>query len=271
MTMSMLRSLCTEIGVAYLADHAFTVVASIAVFQLLFVAAAAAAPAFLGNKATHKQRSAWQLHVVSMAHCLYALITVYRYGGALADAPVFGYDAALAGAVAVSLGYFYWDAYASVLYSGLGFAIHGIACALVFTFGYRPFLLHFAIEFLRFELSTPFLNLHWFMERSTRWKGGRLHMINTLCLLCAFAYARIYRGWFMSRDFIRAMHVEWARIPTVLAVTYIAVNIVLNLLNVYWFAKMCRMVVRHASRQADSKRMRVNGNHAESDKIIEAN
>jgi hypothetical protein len=37
----------------------------------------------------------------------------------------------------------------------------GVACLFVYSGSYRPFLSYFGCRFLLWELSTPFLNIHW--------------------------------------------------------------------------------------------------------------
>ena len=145
-------------GVPLLETHGLEVFIAIALFHWVFLAADYGL-GWIANISS-KQKKAWAINVVSMIHAIYAIRVNFIYYHRLAHDPVFGYDEIIASALAVSLGYFIWDAYISILYSGIGFAIHGVACAGVFLLAYRPFLMHFGVLFLGYELSTPFLNVH---------------------------------------------------------------------------------------------------------------
>jgi hypothetical protein len=77
---------------------------------------------------------------------------------------------------------FLWDTIDSLINSTIGFVVHGesfgrrpeaqadilspgVACLAVFLFSFRPFMAGFGPPFLLWEISTPFLNIHWFMVR----------------------------------------------------------------------------------------------------------
>ena len=67
----------------------------------------------------------------------------------------------------------------------------------------KPFLAYYGPRFLLWELSTPFLNLNWFLER-TSLKGSKLHLINGISLLISFFFARLVYGSYMVR--VSCMH-----------------------------------------------------------------
>ncbi|EIE80770.1 hypothetical protein RO3G_05475 [Rhizopus delemar RA 99-880] len=48
-----------------------------------------------------------------------------------------------------------------------------------------------------YELSTIFLNFHWFMDK-IGWTGSRIQLVNGVFLLLTFFGARILFGTFMS-------------------------------------------------------------------------
>lgn len=60
----------------------------------------------------------------------------------------------------------------------------------------RPFLAYYGPRFLLWELSTPFLNLNWFFDR-TPLKGTKLHLVNGIALLVSFFSARLIYGSYM--------------------------------------------------------------------------
>ncbi len=65
--------------------------------------------------------------------------------------------------------YFLWDTYVSIRHYrdyGPSFVFHGVVCFTVFLLGLGgPFAFYFGGVFLMFELSTPFLNIHWFLDK----------------------------------------------------------------------------------------------------------
>ena len=69
---------------------------------------------------------------------------------------------------AITTGYFLWDTMVSLLYlreNGPGFLIHAVLCCYVFVCSYKPFMQYYGVHFLLWELSSPFLNLHWFFDK----------------------------------------------------------------------------------------------------------
>jgi hypothetical protein len=44
--------------------------------------------------------------------------------------------------------------------------VHGIACFLVYFLGFKPYLNYYGPIFLMFEISTIFLNIHWFCDKT---------------------------------------------------------------------------------------------------------
>ena len=69
---------------------------------------------------------------------------------------------------AITTGYFLWDTMVSLIYlreNGPGFLIHAVLCCYVFVCSYKPFMQYYGVHFLLWELSSPFLNLHWFFDK----------------------------------------------------------------------------------------------------------
>jgi len=117
-------------------------------------------------------------------------------------------------------------------------------------FSQRPFLAYYGPRFLLWELSTPFLNLNWFLERSYL-KGTKIQLINGLALLASFFSARLVYGTYMVRvamnmcrnsfsydpqsyNFYKTIIYNRADIPAVLFWTYTFGNLLLNSLNWFW-------------------------------------
>lgn len=136
----------------------------------------------------------------------------------------------------------------------------------------RPFLNYYATVFILYELSTPFLNIHWFFDKLGM-TGTKAQLYNGIVLLATFFSARLIWGvgqsvmvWY---DMYRAIFVgpnteymsvtpvneklpgtedimmyakEAGPLPVWLAGIYLLSNITLNTLNFYWFAKMIKAV-----------------------------
>lgn len=121
-----------------------------------------------------------------------------------------------------------------------------------------------------YELSTPFLNLHWFMDKLNL-TGSRAQLFNGILLLISFAGCRLVWGVYQSaliyNDVWQAWHATtpfanrcsaFFRVsrlgalidvplgcrvlPTWLGVLYVGANTVLTLLNFYWYSKMIAAV-----------------------------
>ncbi|ORX33899.1 TLC domain-domain-containing protein [Kockovaella imperatae] len=189
-------------------------------------------------------------HVVSMAHALIIIPLALHAvkSDILARDPVFGYDRFVGNVLAISSGYFIWDTIDSLRYSTLGFVVHGACCLAVYLFSFRPFLAGFGPPFLLWELSTPLLNIHWFMDKlglSTTYPT--FFLINALAFMLVFFLARIVYGGYESMVFF---HVMWTRrheIPLHLHLIYCIGNLSLNALNWLWFSKMVKKMLARVS------------------------
>jgi TLC domain len=134
----------------------------------------------------------------------------------------------------------------------------------------RPFANYYGINFVLYELSTPFLNIHWFMDKLDM-TGSRAQLVNGILLLATFAGCRLVWGVYQSaliyNDVWQAWHattpfanrcsaffrttglgalvnvpLACRVLPTWLGVVYVGANTVLTLLNFYWYAKMVAAV-----------------------------
>lgn len=124
--------------------------------------------------------------------------------------------------------------------------------------------------FILYELSSPFLNFHWFLDK-LKLTGSTYQAINGAVLTSTFFFCRIVWGAWNSYwtfgDMIRAYNsgligsssrvstigmsaadaeaMSFAgqrKMPLWLAGSYLAANIVLNILNYYWFSKMIQTI-----------------------------
>lgn len=184
---------------------------------------------------------------------------------------IWGYIGTPAMVAALACGYFLWDLIITLLnlnIFGLGLLAHAVSALAVFSFGFRPFLNYYSCNFILYELSTPFLNFHWFFDKLNM-TGSRAQLYNGLALIATFFSCRLVYGMYMStwvyRDMWNAVWegptTEWINnpdaangvavrayaagantIPMWLFVLYVSSNVCLNSLNVHWFFKMISAV-----------------------------
>ncbi|KAL9112508.1 MAG: hypothetical protein Q9187_007766 [Circinaria calcarea] len=162
---------------------------------------------------------------------------------------IWGYSGATGMVQAFSAGYFLWD----LLTSAKDIDVHGpgalahAACALaVSSLGFRPFLNYYGLNFILYELSTPFVNIHWFLDK-VGMTGSKLQLYNGIALIASFGGCRLvwgnYQSFRMYQDVWRAIQNPGELpVPPWLAVAYMASVTILSALNFYWFGRMIRTV-----------------------------
>lgn len=184
----------------------------------------------------------WKVHMVSMSHALvilpWALALVNTSMPAVENDKAFGWDERLGDLQAVSAAYFVWDTIESAVSgAGIDFVLHGLACTIIYMIGYRPFTAYYGPRALLWELSTPFLNIHWFLDKVGK-TGTRLQLANAGFLLTAFLGARLIYGPYLSYDFLCTMWSVRHEVSPFVTGSFTLGNIVLNCLNYWWFGKM---------------------------------
>lgn len=146
----------------------------------------------------------------------------------------------------IAAGYFLYDLLGCLYYFsefGVQFTLHGLLCFLVYFLGLRPFLHAFSPVFLMFELSTPFLNVNWFMDKLGM-TGSSAQFYNGLALVCSFIGARIFFGYYASVIYWQTIIERWDEIHPFLLGFYGFSNIALNILNTMWLVQMIRSIQR---------------------------
>lgn len=212
------------------------------------------------------KRFNWDIHFVSSINCLLVVILSIPifWDEELINDKVFGYDTYAGNVYAIACGYFLWDAMVSLYHvkeSGIGFVLHGTCCFGVFLFAYRPFLNYYGAVFLMFEISTPFVNIHWFMDKLGM-TGTLPQLINGICLIVTFFCARIMFGFYMSYHTFRSVIAVIDQVPTFLCVIYGTSNIILNCLNAFWFFKIIEAIVKRFDKTGEKKHKHRSGGKA---------
>jgi hypothetical protein len=81
----------------------------------------------------------------------------------------------------------------------------------------------------------------WFLDK-LGWSGTLPHTLSGLGLIGSFFYARLVCGFPASYEFFQVVGAVRDQVPDALYYLYAVANVTLNLLNVYWFVMMVRML-----------------------------
>ncbi|KAI0341629.1 DUF887-domain-containing protein [Trametopsis cervina] len=213
------------------------------------------APVSYAKLQGRRAKNNWDIHVVSLVHALIIIVLASRalFLPALLADPIHGWDDAAELANAIAAGYFVWDTIDAIVnFTDLGFVLHGLACTIVYTLTFRPILEYFSCRFLFWEMSTPFLNIHWFLDK-TGYTGGTFQLINGILLLSTFFFVRIVYGWYTSIKFWRIMFTSSSQIPTASWVIFLLGHAVLMTLNLIWLNKMIHALRKRFDTSHDPK------------------
>ncbi|KAJ6141449.1 hypothetical protein N7470_009839 [Penicillium chermesinum] len=158
----------------------------------------------------------WDIHVVSLfqsvvinALALWILFVDQERSSMSAGERVFDIPA-------LAVGYFIYDIIVSTVHLrmfGVGVLFHAISALWVFSLGFRPFVNYYAPVFILYELSTPFLNIHWFLDK-VNMTGSRAQWYNGMLLLSVFFSCRLIWGTWQSAvvygDMWNALQQTWS-------------------------------------------------------------
>ncbi|KAL4736758.1 TLC domain-containing protein [Aspergillus similis] len=165
----------------------------------------------------------WDVHVVSLvqssfinAVALWVLFADEERKSMTIGERVFGYTGSCALISSLAVGYFIYDLIVSTLYVkmfGIGMLFHAVSALWVFSFGFRPFVNFYAPVFILYELSSPFLNIHWFLDK-VNMTGSKLQWYNGMALLVVFFCCRLIWGTWQSAlvymDMFAALRQTWS-------------------------------------------------------------
>ncbi|KAK3298906.1 TLC domain-containing protein [Chaetomium fimeti] len=230
------------------------------------------------------KKANWDTHVVSLFQSL--LINVLALWVMFVDEErqnmdfeqrIWGYTGGCGLIQGLATGYFIWDLGITITnldIFGFGLLAHAVSALAVYTFGFRPYINFYSPVFILYELSTPFLNIHWFFDKLNM-TGSKPQLYNGIALLVTFFSCRLVWGTYQSvmvyadmwQSVTRGPSPEYlaqafadpatagdpntnpmyfsrdaAPIPFALTAVYLASNLVLNSLNWFWFVKMVAAV-----------------------------
>jgi len=192
------------------------------------------------GKADKRLRDIWSVHVVSQLHTLIIIPLAYRCLSLvnLDQDRAFGWDTRAGTVQAVASGYFLWDTIDAVVnFTDVGFVIHALACLVIYMLSFKPFLAYYAVRCLFWEMSTFFLNIHWFLDK-TGHTGSTFQLINGVFLILSFFGVRIVWGGYISYNFFHTLCDVSHELPGLYIAIYGLGNILLQALNWFWFGKM---------------------------------
>ncbi|SPN97826.1 related to DUF887 domain protein [Cephalotrichum gorgonifer] len=225
-----------------------------------------------------KRRISWDVHIVSFVQsslinilALWVMWTDEERKAMTWEERVWGYTGGCGMIQGLAAGYFLWDLIVTVRNMDIftiGTLAHAISALLVYSLGFRPFVNFYACNFILWELSTPFLNIHWFLDKLGK-TGSNLQLYNGLILITTFFSCRIvygsYQSFLVLQDIRQSLGkspslsqlasqgsefgtmrfaTETSTVPTWLALAYLVSNLTLNSLNSYWFFKMIQALYK---------------------------
>ncbi|KAJ3324625.1 hypothetical protein HDV06_006518 [Boothiomyces sp. JEL0866] len=200
------------------------------------------------QKMDAKKRGNWNMHVVSLLHAVLmsSLAVPILLTKELINNPILGYTDFSQAAYTITTGYFIWDFLISLAHydlSGPAFVFHGFmaTCASVCLF--KPVFQYYGGIFLLFELSTIFLNLHWFFDKFGL-TGTNIQLANGLLLLFTFFSVRIVFGTYQIYSFFSYCISHWDILPVGYFYLYAFTMLTMQPLNYFWFYQMIKAIAK---------------------------
>lgn len=193
--------------------------------------------------------------IVSLAHAL--LVCAMAVYNLMVDSPIqqdkmFGFSPGATITLMFTCGYFLSDTIEIVRFCfrrRILFLIHHIASFFTLSLGAIPINQYWAMWFLLFELSTPFMILRWMMIKRGYTKTWTFHAAE-IAFAISFFGIRIFGGVWSSYMFVSSMidliqcdapdpvryplYKPEYGIPRVTLIATCISNVIFNLLNLYW-------------------------------------
>lgn len=196
-------------------------------------------------------RIAWLSYAVSTSHSMLASAGAV-YSVLISDC----YKESLCGtrcqlaelSVAFSVGYFYYDfiqmmLFARSLYSHV-FLVHHFLGAFMGSLTFViPSCQYVSPFFLLVELSTPFVNMRWFLDKCGL-RSHLLYIINGVLMILVFFVARIVLTSYFLFEALVLHPDQYHTLPTPWLVSLMSSVVLLAAINIMWFGKMIRGLLR---------------------------
>ena len=280
---AVVQPLANTLGLSTLPNHIHEIVFSFLLyegaFRLLSPAISHLLAPRLYRSLNRRAKLNWNAHVVSQlqsllinALALWVIFTDASRPSPMDASPgawqsrLWSYTPATAMVQSLAAGYFLWDVLASALHTdvmGVSSLLHALAALGVTIMGFRPFANYYGLNFVLYELSTPFLNVHWFLDK-LGYTGGWAQLVNGMLLLAVFAgcrlgwgtwqsllmYGDVWRAWRATEPYelkckayraiaaSTSVPVECRVLPGRLVLVFVGGNMLLSVLNFWWFYRM---------------------------------
>lgn len=245
----------------YFLAHWHEAAASAAFYTIMQLLSGPVSSCLFGKAYTslpRKTRINFDIHIVSMVQCVISIAILIPHWNnpgfvnRVTDPAqsISGYTPYGGMVAAITLGYFVWDVVVCIKYYslfGLGFLLHGLAAFYVFGAALYPFCQPWALAFLLFELSTPFVNINWFASKLPAGTiSDKVYVVNGLILLVVFFTVRILWGFYAVGMVATDIYYSWGNYPAIFPISVLGLNFMLDVLNLFWFYKMLRIAAKKA-------------------------
>ncbi|TVY62740.1 putative TLC domain-containing protein [Lachnellula suecica] len=279
----LVRPLCDSLHLYSLPLHIHEILSAFAVYHVIFEYVAPPLSSWLlpqsYTKLSWESKLRWNMHCVSLVQsvsiCVLALWVMYADQERKTmnlEERMWGYTGAAGMVQALATGYFLFDLSVMIRYLevfGVGMLTHASSCLLTYTLGFRPVFNYYGCVFMLYELSTPFLNFHWFFDKLGM-TGTKAQLYNGIALISVFFSCRLVWGAYSSfniyRDVYNALYLssdtkfdsrpelmiygQDRSLPAWLVVLYLGGHVTLQVLNVFWLGKMIAAIKRRFSPKA---------------------
>ncbi|KAK4901583.1 hypothetical protein LTR27_001355 [Elasticomyces elasticus] len=284
------QALTSSLGLRTLPLHTHEIILSYALYNFIdavlspFISARLFPKKY--NAFSRRTQLHWNMHVTSLVNSTFlslaALYVIFADQERLSDTweeRIWGYTGA-GGMVQASIaGFFLWDfqvCVANVGSLGAMDLIHATMGLVISILGFRPFGLYYGLQYVLFELSTPFANFHWFLNKLDK-AGSTLQIVNGMVLIVVFGCCRLLWGSYSTvlffRDAWTALHApgpSWTSYdhsptekPLVLehraqwwmTIIFLVTHTTIMALSAIWFSKMITTIRKHYARSGGEKKM----------------
>ncbi|KAL4246088.1 TLC domain-containing [Abortiporus biennis] len=239
------KPFANALGLPYFPEYFPTIAYTALLYTFLHVVIAPWGSRIFAREAYTRQvgkraKNNWDIHVVSFVNAVTLVYLSFKCFGhkELEEDKTFGWHESVGWANAIAIGYFIWDTVDAIVnFIDLGFVIHGLSCMVLYSLTFKPFLGYYSPRFLLWELSTPFLNIHWFLDKLNM-TGSTIQYVNGVFLLSTFFGVRIVYGWYCTWGFFHALANAWGKVHPAIIITLFLGNLTLSSLNIIWLSKM---------------------------------
>ncbi|AMD22469.1 HHL301Wp [Eremothecium sinecaudum] len=192
----------------------------------------------------------FDIHSTSMVQALVCLALIMPVMKLPVDLELYSYYNEYVSLVSAHMmGYFLWDFYVCARYCkffGIGFLGHAVGSLMVTTCTLRPSYQQWVGKFLVFEASTPLVNVNWYISQLSRAPStrkrvipARVNFVNGILLFITFFCVRIVWGTIALVLLDYQVWKQWSSdTPVFLGLLVPSVNLLMTVLNFYWFSKM---------------------------------